>query len=440
MRARDEQAESSPFPDSDRAMVRADEAESGPLSLRERVRVRADQAQAASSAPARHRPTVKTLLIGLGFLGAIAAAFAAGVLITINRNGEKYQVEVPKDSHTVVDDNGNVIVNIPGKPQGGKPSAANPAAELNALMGQWKVMRVERQKGLNLPEPWQSEQWGTMAPEDVDRLDFKEKTLRIADLRKGTALECDYRVDPTAAPKTIDLVQPPRAVPGAVPGNEQCIAVGIYEMDGDRLKVCLRRYLPSLKTQPRPSRFAVKPNTGDVLLVLERHRLSEDEKAIQGWWAVATQVEDGKSVPNAQVRNIQFSFYDDMDFGIDSSGNQGRGGTVGQSDATGLWSLDPAKHPKTITLFAFYPFGGKKDLLGIFKFTDKELHIAYRQGGPRPEKFESARARASRCWCSEKWSGAPGFPAARKPRSPTNSWTACRKQTPRCQPRSAPRR
>ena len=201
-------------------------------------------------------------------------------------------------------------------------------------------------------------------------------------------MECDYRVDPTAAPKTIDLVQPPRAVPGAVPGNEQCIAVGIYEMDGDRLKVCLRRYLPSLKTQPRPSRFAVKPNTGDVLLVLERHRLSEDEKAIQGWWAVATQVEDGKSVPNAQVRNIQFSFYDDMDFGIDSSGNQGRGGTVGQSDATGLWSLDPAKHPKTITLFAFYPFGGKKDLLGIFKFTDKELHIAYRQGGPRPEKFE----------------------------------------------------
>ena len=94
--------------------------------------MRADQAQAASSAPARHRPTVKTLLIGLGF-PRHRGCLCRGRLITINRNGEKYQVEVPKDSHTVVDDNGNVIVNIPGKPQGGKPSAANPAAELNAL-------------------------------------------------------------------------------------------------------------------------------------------------------------------------------------------------------------------------------------------------------------------------------------------------------------------
>ena len=72
----------------------------------------------ASPEPRRvsRRPSVRTLLIALGFLGALAAGFAAGVMITINKNGEKYQVEVPKkNSKTIVDESGNVTVNIPGE-------------------------------------------------------------------------------------------------------------------------------------------------------------------------------------------------------------------------------------------------------------------------------------------------------------------------------------
>jgi uncharacterized protein (TIGR03067 family) len=347
--------------------------------------VRADQA------PAPRRPTIKTILIGLALVGAMTAAFAAGVLITINKSGERYQVEVPKGSHTVVDDSGNVTVNIPGKPQGGKASAVSPAAELNALLGQWKLVRVEREKGLNLPIPWQSDEWGSINPEDVDRLDFKEKALRIVDFEKGIASEYDYRVDPTAVPRTIDLLEATRAVPGtieAAPGNKQSIAVGIYEIHGDRLKVCLRRYLPSLKTQQRPNRFAVEPGSGDVLLVLDRYRPSQDEKAIQGWWAVATQVDDGKSVPNAQVRGKRFSFYDDINLSIYEDGVQ-PGGGLGPFPAMGLWLLDPAKQPKRIALFAYYPGNAKKDFFGIYKFEDKQLHVAYREGGPPPEKFES---------------------------------------------------
>src|SRR5271166_173619 len=40
------------------------------------------------------------ILIGLGFLGALAAAFAAGVLVTIKRDGKETHIEVPEESTT----------------------------------------------------------------------------------------------------------------------------------------------------------------------------------------------------------------------------------------------------------------------------------------------------------------------------------------------------
>ncbi len=56
-----------------------------------------------------------------------------------------------------------------------------------------------------------------------------------------------------------------------------------------------------------------------------------------------------------------------------------------------MWEyvLDPASQPKKITFVEAAPTG-KNELFGIYKFEGDKLTIAYHNGTPRPEKFESA--------------------------------------------------
>ena len=276
------------------------------------------------------------------------------MIITINRNGEKYQLQVPAGSHTVIDESGNATVNMPGKTQAGKTPTVTPAAGLNALLGMWKVAHVERERDSRVQAPWQLEGWDAMNPVNIDRLDFKEDALTIADFPKGVAMRYSYRVDPTAAPKTIDVLKPFQEI-GV---SEQVLAVGICEVDGERLKVRLRPAIPSLRTQPRPDRFAVEPGSGNVVLFLERYAVSQDEKAIRGWWSVVTQVDDGKRVPETEVRSRKFLFSDGMNVSIYENEAQLFGGSSAMgrlSPVTGLWLLDPATEPKTFTIFGFEP-------------------------------------------------------------------------------------
>ena len=169
-------------------------------------------------------------------------------------------------------------------------------------------------------------------------------------------------------------------------------AIGIYEIDGDRLKICLAKYQPSSTTEQRPKGFEIEPNSRDVLLVLERRRVSKDEIAIQGQWMVASQIDDGEPRPEyAEQRACTF----DDDFIRNGVVRHVTDPTHGKGRIyANYWRyvLDPAAKPKKITIDA-PPFGvepGRKtDLLGIYKFDGDRLTIAYRQGGPRPEKFES---------------------------------------------------
>ena len=135
VRAEDVEADGSPLSDGERAS-------DGPLSLRERVRVRGADVQSgshpsrqpASALPPR-RSIVRRILIGLGFVAFTAAVFAAGVVLTIKKHDGSYQLEVPKDSRTVIDKEGNAVVTIPDGPApatgpqsgdgAGKPEAAN---------------------------------------------------------------------------------------------------------------------------------------------------------------------------------------------------------------------------------------------------------------------------------------------------------------------------
>ena len=64
--------------------------------------------------------------------------------------------------------------------------------------------------------------------------------------------------------------------------------------------------------------------------------------------------------------------------------------------SSGTYVLEPAKEPKTITLFArLSPMRSgdrveEAELIGIYKLEGDRLTIAFRKNGPRPEKFEVA--------------------------------------------------
>jgi uncharacterized protein (TIGR03067 family) len=69
-----------------------------------------------------------------------------------------------------------------------------------------------------------------------------------------------FKVDPTKKPKTIDVTF------GDGPQKGKTI-LGIYELDEDTYKVCAAE-----EGKSRPTEFAVKPGSGNVLQLLKREK------------------------------------------------------------------------------------------------------------------------------------------------------------------------
>jgi len=97
----------------------------------------------------------------------------------------------------------------------------------------------------------------------------------------GQASEENFKLDTTKNPKTIDLTKTPivgvvsdRKHPDRPEVNKE-ILPGIYDLDGDRLRICLAN--PGEK---RPSQFPGKPQAGLVVLVLDRDKSPGPEKKI----------------------------------------------------------------------------------------------------------------------------------------------------------------
>ena len=72
---------------------------------------------------------------------------------------------------------------------------------------------------------------------------------------KGT-----FSIDPSKKPKTIDI----KFTEGPEKGNT---SLGIYEIDGDDLKLCL-----SVTAKERPTEFTAKPKSGHGFEVLKREK------------------------------------------------------------------------------------------------------------------------------------------------------------------------
>ncbi len=352
------------------------------------------------------------LLSSVGGLG-----YWLGVTIHIrNQHGEEATLKVPNGSDVAVDDRGEATLTLPGAPSPPRartpaaaldanaqtpasatrtPRAAAPAvnavAEYRALLGQWKVVRVE--KGNGADSDWARILGYTdsaVDPATASRFRFDEAELHILSFETAQTWQFGFRFDPFTRIKQLDLT--------SVPDNMQegLRALGIYELKDGRLKIRLARVMPALSFDQRPSSFAVDPNSGDIQFTLERLRPSKDEQAFErsgGRWAVTSQIDDGKPIADGQRSHREWTFADN-NFSILICGKDANG--VKNSEfcpMSGLYRLNADNQPKQITLFAEIGSGAgkfeRKNFQGIYKFDGGRLTIAYREGDKPPQQFEA---------------------------------------------------
>ncbi len=280
------------------------------------------------------------------------------------------------------------------------------AAELSALKGKWKVVRVEH--GTNAAESWAGIcecgsplnpsliygfEFGERVNQDLSQILLLTAKIDPRDISPGNdgpqKIEFSCTLDLTAMPKALDLHR--HYEMGGTTGK--LTGVGVYEIKGDRLTICLARALPWVKSSSRPKEVAVRPGSEDVLFVLERYRPAGDEQAVQGNWVVAEETDDGKLLSSQTLQGRRYLFSDQFVTLFLKAG--------GVAEQSWLWSIDAAKQPKTITMSGFESDGEggykrdpkgspkKEELRGIYRFEGKRLTIAFRKGDKLPEKFAS---------------------------------------------------
>ncbi len=118
--------------------------------------------------------------------------------------------------------------------------------EQDKLKGTWTVESSER-KG-------QASEEGKDAEVTFEGDKITVKTAEGKE-HKGT-----YKIDPTKKPKTIDITP-------SGGDNKDKVHLGIYELDGDTLKVCYNH-----PDKERPTAFSTKADSEEVLYVLKRKK------------------------------------------------------------------------------------------------------------------------------------------------------------------------
>jgi RND family efflux transporter MFP subunit len=262
--------------------------------------------------------------------------------------------------------------------------AVSPVAELKALYGRWKVMNIEKDKDAELP----LQLFGIRGiAEAFDQLNFAQDSVQIIFFDKGELITLKYRIETNINPKIIFFCP----LEGLRARFDQFTSYCIYEIDGDKLKLC---FVSPLKNEQLTNNSLVDSASGKVVVTLRWHQPSADEKDIKGEWTIVSQNEDGK------VKTVEF--HDEARYYLSFSDYTCKANLVTYFDSGYRWDslyyLETEKVPKKII---FSPttsgdrkgdgphFSDKKGLEGIYKFDRDRLWIAYRRGGPAPEKFES---------------------------------------------------
>jgi uncharacterized protein (TIGR03067 family) len=192
----------------------------------------------------------------------------------------------------------------------------------------------------------------------------------------GNVIDGDFKHDPKAKPKTIDL---------NIMGKD---IQGIYVFEGDNLKICLKQ--PD--SAGRPKEFQAPAGSEDIYLVLKRAKGCDDEhpvlfvaggdkkekktdqERLQGTWKLASGQKGGKEAPPEILKAFRLSFAGDK-FTLE----------VGNPTA-GTYKIDPKAKPKAIDFTA-----EGKTVPGIYQFDGDTLRVCINEvGNDRPKEFKSA--------------------------------------------------
>lgn len=131
-----------------------------------------------------------------------------------------------------------------------------PAGDLEDLQGTWNAVSLER--------------GGMPAPEEVVKdteFVFIKDIFRIRSKKKN-AIEKSFTfiLDETTKPKSMDVV------PDQGPGKGKQLPIAIYQLNGDKLVLCIQNNNSSTE---RPEKFETTKDDDLVLVKLERVKASE---------------------------------------------------------------------------------------------------------------------------------------------------------------------
>jgi uncharacterized protein (TIGR03067 family) len=129
----------------------------------------------------------------------------------------------------------------------GAQQSAGPSDDLEKLQGSWAFVSLEVE-GSKLPDAMLS----------GSKIIIKGENFKS--ISAGITYEGKIKIDRNSTPKTLDLI----FTEGPEKGRT---STGIYELDGDNLKICL-----SLAGSTRPTEFASKPGSGFAFETLKREK------------------------------------------------------------------------------------------------------------------------------------------------------------------------
>jgi uncharacterized protein (TIGR03067 family) len=169
----------------------------------------------AQAAAGRERRRARPWIVAGVLLCMMAASFAAGVIITIYRDGRLTRLDVPEGSDVRISPDGDVDVTLPSVSTSVVEAAPT---DSHAIQGVWQVTAMAH-GGREL------------SPDELANSRFSFDQSRFT-WRRGTGppISGTFELDPVADPKTIRLT---------FPGDSPDAAYGLYLLEGDRLWLLL---------------------------------------------------------------------------------------------------------------------------------------------------------------------------------------------------------
>jgi len=234
--------------------------------------------------------------------------------------------------------------------------------ELKKFEGMWALTSAERN--------------GEKAPAEA----IKDFRLVI----KGNKLAIRVGGPPLKGTLTVDPSKKPRAYDATIAVDDRKrTSVGIYEFDGDTLKICFTD-----KGAERPKEFSTKGGTEERPLSLHVYKrpvvagdakeevVEEELKKFEGTWALTSAERNEEKAPAEAI----------MDFRLVVHGNE-LTIRVGGPPLEGTLTVDPSKKPMAYDATIAIN-DRERTSIGIYEFDGDKLKICFTdKDGERPKEF-----------------------------------------------------